>query len=110
MAKFIVLYRASQSALDQMSNATSEQAKAGMDAWMAWADSAGDAVVELGAPLGDASTVGASTASSAGDLVCGFSILQSDSKDAIVALLQEHPHLQMSGSIEVLEFLSMSGM
>jgi hypothetical protein len=109
MVKFVVLYHASQSTLDQMSDASPEQAQAGMDAWMAWAVRAGDAVVDLGAPLGAAVSIGPSSASSEGDLVCGFSILQSESKDSLIALLGEHPHLNMGGSIELLEFLPMSG-
>jgi hypothetical protein len=36
MKKFIALYLAPTSALEQMKKATPEQMKAGMDAWMAW--------------------------------------------------------------------------
>ena len=41
-----------------MAKATPEQAKAGMDPWMAWAGKAGKAVVDLGAPLAEGATVG----------------------------------------------------
>jgi hypothetical protein len=51
MAKFMVLYLADQSARDQMAQGTPDQRKAGMDAWMAWASSAGKMIVDLGAPL-----------------------------------------------------------
>jgi hypothetical protein len=37
MSKFLVLYRSSVSAREQMANATPEQAQAGMQAWQAWA-------------------------------------------------------------------------
>jgi hypothetical protein len=37
VARFLVLYHSSTSAREQMANATPEQAKAGMDAWMSWA-------------------------------------------------------------------------
>jgi hypothetical protein len=39
----------------------------------------------------------------------GFSIMQADSADAVTDLLAGHPHLQWGGSIEVLEFLPMTG-
>jgi len=52
MAKFMVLYRSPYTAEEQMANASPEQAQAGMEAWMAWAKEAGDAVVDLGMPLG----------------------------------------------------------
>ena len=53
MNKYLVLYNSPASAAEQMANATPEQAKAGMDAWMAWAQKSGEAVVDLGMPLGD---------------------------------------------------------
>jgi hypothetical protein len=109
MAKFMILYRSSTTAREQMANATPEQMKAGMDAWMAWAGKAGEAVVDLGAPLGSSGHVGAG-ASAAADL-SGYSVLQADSAQAVEAVLDGHPHLEMPGSsIEVLEILSMPGM
>jgi hypothetical protein len=40
MQKFLVLYQSTVPASEQMKNATPAQAKAGMDAWMAWAGQA----------------------------------------------------------------------
>ncbi len=110
MTKFMVLYRSDVSARDQMAGATAEQAQAGMDAWMAWAAKAGEAIVDLGAPLADAAYLGAGSAGGASGHVTGFSILQAESADAITSVLDGHPHLESGGSIEVLEFLSMPGM
>jgi hypothetical protein len=53
--------------------------------------------------LGKSATAGDS------DHISGFSILQAESADALTGVLDGHPHLQMRGSIEVLEFLSMPG-
>ncbi len=109
MAKFMVLYRSSTSAREQMANATPEQMKAGMDAWMTWAGKAGEAIVDLGAPLAPAGHVGAGSPAAA-DL-SGYSILQAHSARAVEAILDGHPHLDMPGSsIEVLELLAMPGM
>jgi hypothetical protein len=108
MAKFMILYRSSTSARDQMANATPEQMKAGMDAWMVWAAKAGDAVVDLGTPLAPATHVG--SAASAADFA-GYSILQAASAAEIAGILDGHPHLEMPGnSIDVLEMLAMPGM
>jgi hypothetical protein len=41
-----------------MASVTAEQAHAGMELWQAWAGRAGGALVDLGAPLGDAAIVG----------------------------------------------------
>jgi hypothetical protein len=51
VAKYLVLYRSTMTADELMSQNNPEQAQAGMDAWMAWAQQAGDAIVDLGAPL-----------------------------------------------------------
>ena len=98
MPKFLVLYRSSVSARAQMASATPEQAQAGMQAWQAWAEKAGPAIVDFGAPLdGD------------GD-VTGFSILQSDSRSALDGLLADHPHRHAPGAaIDVLELMPMPG-
>jgi hypothetical protein len=107
MAKFMVLYRSDVPARDMMAGITQEQAQAGMDAWMTWAGKAGDAIVDLGSPLGDAATVGPAAATSSH--VTGFSILHAESADAVTAILDGHPHLEMGGSIEILEFLPVPG-
>jgi hypothetical protein len=109
MAKFMIVYRATTSTREQMANATPEQMKAGMEAWMAWAGKAGDALVDLGSPLGYSTHVG--SADSGGEDVSGYSILQADSARDITNVLDGHPHLEMPGSsIDVLELLTMPGM
>jgi len=99
VSKFLVLYRSPVSARDQIANATPEQAQAGMQAWQAWAESAGPALVDLGAPL-----------DGEGD-VTGFSVLQADSRASLDELLADHPHRHTPGaSIEILEFMAIPGM
>jgi hypothetical protein len=104
MTKFLVLYRAATTAAEQMAAGTPEQAQAGMEAWMAWAQRAGDAVVDLGAPLGVVEPGG-----DAGDPVGGYSILQAEDAEALSKVLDGHPHTAMGGRIEILELLSMPG-
>ena len=110
MTRFLVLYRSSVSARNQMANATPEQAKAGMEAWMTWAAKAGDAIVDLGSPLAPAAHVGPASPGVDAEQLSGFSILQSESADALTKVLDGHPHLGMEGSsIEVLEYLPIPG-
>lgn len=110
MTKFMVLYKSRVSARDQMAYSAGEQAEAGMAAWMAWAAKAGEAIVDLGAPLADAAHIGSGTMAEGTGYVTGFSVLQAESADAVVGVLDGHPHVEAGGSIEVLEFLSMPGM
>ena len=105
MAKFLVLYRSRTTAAEQMTAGTPEQARAGMEAWMTWAQRAGDAVVDLGSPLTVVEPGG-----DAGDPIGGFSVLQADDAEALGKVLDGHPHAAMGGTIEILEFLPMPGM
>jgi hypothetical protein len=109
MKRYLVLYRAPSTAKEQMSKATPEQSKAVMDAWMSWAKKAGAAIVELGAPTGESQKYTGSKASQAGDATLGgYSILQADSKGALDAVLDGHPHFSMPGAaIEVHEIMPM---
>jgi hypothetical protein len=106
MKKFLVLYRDPIGARERMASVTPEQSKAGMDAWMSWANANRSAIVDLGSPV--ANTTGAG---SEGVAIAGFSILQADSASAMDEILANHPHRVMpDASIEVLEFLPMPGM
>ena len=105
--KFLVIYTSPVSAREQMANVTPEQAQAGMELWTAWAGRAGDAIVDLGAPLGDAAIVGDGDAY--GDLA-GYSILEASSREAVMELLRDHPHFHTpDGQVEVHEMLSVPG-
>lgn len=112
MKKFLVLYNSSVSAAQQMANATPEQAKAGMDAWMAWAGKAGPAIVDMGCPLGAATAFTSPTdRKPASDTLGGYSVFQAESVDALKSVLEGHPHFMAPGaSIEVHEFIPLPGM
>jgi hypothetical protein len=105
VTNYLVLYRSSMTAGEQMAQSTPEQAQAGMDAWMAWAEEAGGAVVDLGTPLAVVDPGGDS-----GDPIGGYSILQAESHEALDKVLAGHPHKTMGGTIETLECLSLPGM
>lgn len=111
MAKYMVLYRSSVSAQEQMASASPEQAQEGMAMWMRWAEKAGPAIVDLGSPLGASHAVPSAADLQGGMTIGGFSVLQADSADDVDKLLDDHPHLQMPGAvIEVLEYLEIPGM
>ncbi len=110
MKRYLVLYRAPATAMEQMSKATPEQHKGVMDAWLAWAKKAGPALVELGSPTAHAQKYTSSKgAAQTGDAsIGGYSILQADSNDALSEVLTGHPHFTTPGSaIEVHELLPM---
>jgi hypothetical protein len=109
MTRYLLLYRASVSAPEQMADSSPEAAQAGMDAWMAWAGKAGGAIVDMGSPVAAATSIGADR--EGGDPIGGFSILEAESIDALRDLLDGHPHLDLDGAaIEVHELLPLPGM
>lgn len=112
MKKFIVVYFAPKSAVAQMQNASPEDMKKGMEPWMEWVKKCGDAVVDLGTPLGNGMTVGKSGVSASNKDLNGYSIIQAESMEAAVELLKGHPHLNWAEGceIEVYESFPLPGM
>jgi hypothetical protein len=108
MKKFLVLYRSTVSSREQMSKATPEQAKAGMDAWIGWAKRTGTALVDMGNPLGETGVVHGSAVPG---YIGGYSVVQAETLEAAKRLFEGHPHLGApSASIELLEMLPLPGM
>jgi hypothetical protein len=115
VAKYMVLYRSSVSAQEQMASVNPEDAQAGMELWMNWAGRVGGAMADMGSPLATVAVVdqaGSSSGGTGGPFIGGFSILEADSVDAVKGLLADHPHFHAPGdpAIEVLEFLPIPGM
>ncbi len=106
--KFLVLYRAPVSAQQQIEGSTPEQRKTGMEAWMLWAHKVGDAMVDMGSPLGEAATIGGKAPKG---YIGGFSVLRADDIGKAKKLLDGHPHLMLEGAtIDVMEYLPTPGM
>jgi hypothetical protein len=112
MKKFLVLYKASPAAFQQMMKSTPEQQKAGMDAWMTWGKKAATSIVDMGAPLGKSVRVATTgVASPTTNDLGGFSILQAESSEALAETMKGHPHFMTpEGFIEVVELMSIPGM
>ena len=111
MKKFLVLYKSSVPAAQQMAGASPEQLKAGMDLWKSWAQQAQRSIVDLGMPLGNPTKIEGTSVQPGDSHVAGFSILQAESQRALTDLLMRHPHQHAPGaSIEVLEMMPMPGM
>lgn len=107
MRKFLVLYMSPISAEEQMQNASPED----MKPWMKWFEEHTQAIVEMGAPLGNEMTVTKAGSSKPKTFMVGYSILQAEDASAVTSMLSDHPHFMMEGSgIEVLELMPTPGM
>jgi hypothetical protein len=78
-----------------------EKAKAAFGAWVA---EAGDALVDPGAPLQMVKQVAAGDAPAPVE-IGGYSIVEADSVDAVVALLRTHPYVARGGTLQVNQVL-----
>ena len=101
MARYVVIYHASREAVEAMKDATPEDMKKGMEPWMAWAESCGDGLVDLGTPLGGGLKVTKSGSSPSDKDVAGYSILEAEDMEGALALLQGHPHLEWMPGCEI---------
>ena len=111
MKKFLVLFKASAEEFATAMKATPDQAKAGMDAWMAWSQKAASSLVDMGGPLGKAIRVTPAGASPVSNDLGGYSVMQAESKEALAASMKGHPHFMIgpSASIEITELVPMPG-
>ncbi len=112
MGKYVVIYHADANSVAAMQAMAPEQMQEGMKAWMNWGEGIGDALVDFGTPLAGGMKVSASGSAPSDKEVNGYSILEAESMDAAVAMLQGHPHLAMGAGcdIEVHEALPTPGM
>lgn len=111
MPKFIVLYRSPFPVADMLKSVTPAEMQEGMKEWQAWVEKCGDSLVEMGSPLGRGVSVtwsGDSSTTAEGG-VTGYSIVQADTLDAALTLLEGHPHLGWHEDcrIDVQELLEM---
>jgi hypothetical protein len=116
MKKYLVLYKAEAakggpSVAEMLASATPEQMEAGMAVWAAWHAKCQGSIVDMGAPLGNATNLEGGNATKAETAITGYSILQAASLEDAIALMDGHPHFNMPGAaIEVLESIPMPGM
>ena len=116
MNKYLVLYRSEgaltgPSVAEMFQNSTPEQMAAGMAAWQAWQEKTGSAVTDLGAPLDKSTTVSEGVATTGKTSITGYTLLEAESLDSAVALMEDHPHFHMPGSsVQILECVKMPGM
>jgi hypothetical protein len=90
MPKFMLLYKGQAT---DMSKMTEEQQKAVMDKWGAWMGKVGTALADIGAPLGQATSVVDNGSAGTPAAVSGYSIVEADNLEAAKALTNGHPFL-----------------
>ena len=101
MKKFLVIYHAPAEAMDKMKDVTPEEREAVMKPWMDWAAACGDGLIDLGTPLAGGQKVTPDGTSPSDKQVAGYSMLQAESMDEAVKMLEGHPHLSWTAGCEI---------
>lgn len=103
MPQFIFTYHGGQKP------ETPEEGQKHMQEWKDWADSLGSALVNPGTPVGVTKVLGSNGVSNepSPHPIMGFSILEADSIDKALGLLQNCPHIKYGGTLEVSEMMQM---
>lgn len=103
MAQYIIVY------IGGNQPASEEEGKQHMARYKAWLEGLGDAVLSPATPFGNTRTIGADRSvaegSSAG--ISGYTTVQAESIDAAVAIARDCPFLDLGGTLEVAELMSM---
>lgn len=99
MAKFLITYYAADMPSDPESIADTRRA------FMRWAEQAGPALAEIGAPVRSARTIGAEGAQDAvaAQPLMGWSMIEAADTDAAVRLVQDHPFISRGGILQISE-------
>jgi len=105
MKKFVALYFAPRSAIEQFSKASPEQMKAGMERWMKWVKAHEKSLPDAGAPLGKTKRITPQGVSDTRNEITGYSIVQAESAEAAAKLFgSDHPHFMIPGGfVELIE-------
>jgi hypothetical protein len=95
MAKFMLLYRGNATPPENM---TEEQTAEVMGQWNAWIDKHGAALLDVGTPFGNRTSVGGDGAEQAPTNLNGYTIVEAESLETAKAFCDGHPFLHGTGA------------
>lgn len=99
MKKFLVLYRMDIAKMrEMMANFSKEDQEKDMAAWKAWMEKHMASFADGGNPVGKNTQVTKSGATEVSNDVGGYAIMQGESKEEVIKVLMESPHLNMPGT------------
>ncbi len=111
MKKFIIVYTAGDSALEETKKMTPEEMQQSMGLWKQWFDKQGDKLVDMGAPLGNGVSVFKGGNSKPQPHVVGSSVVMVNDIDEVKAMIADHPHLNSDDTgIDIFEVFPAPGM
>jgi hypothetical protein len=99
MARYLVTYHGSTMSHEP------EAMQQARNAFMAWTQKVGSALVEPGAPIASTRTVSSSetTDRPAEGPLQGWSVIEAESPEAVAGILSDHPFLSRGGTLQINE-------
>lgn len=115
MKKFLVLYLAPASVIDDWKKTDPQQRKAAEEKmqreWKEWMGSHASMLADAGAGVGKTKRVTAQGSSDSRNEVMLYAMVNAESHGAAAAAFEKHPHLQIpQASIEIMELNPLQGM
>jgi len=109
MKKYIILYMLPVAIMQEMSEKTTpEEWAKEMEDWTVWIKKYQECFIDEGNPAGKNTRVDINGSAEISNEVVGYSIMQGESKEAILEILKESPHLTATGAyVEVMERIEM---
>ena len=91
-----------------MSESTPEARQKGMEEWKTWMTAHAADMADMGGPVGKNSHVTKEGATEMSNDVGGYTVFNSESKEALTTLLADNPHFSMPGAtVDMMEIVSM---
>lgn len=117
MKNFLAVYTGSDasrkaSGWDELSEAEQQaRQRQGMQAWQHWAATNKEAIVDMGAPLGETTRVSRQGVENIRNAMAAFTIVRADSREAAATMFEGHPHFTIfpGDAVEIMECLPMPG-
>jgi hypothetical protein len=101
MGRYIVAYHAPLTARQRLAQATPQEAMAGVQQWIGWAQRLGPKLVDPGKPFGQAMRVTSEGTSPTQSDIVGISIIDADDMTGALALVGDHHHLHWAPGCEI---------
>lgn len=111
MKTFLAIYTGSPESMEQWKSldASTREAreKTGKAAWMEWATTHANDIVDLGNPLGKTKRMTSAGITDIRNAMAAYSVVKAESHEAAVKLFENHPHFAIfpGDGVEVMECL-----
>ena len=116
MKNYLAIYLGSAAGMDRWKQLPDSERKpleeAGVKAWHAWVAANGNAITQMGSPLGKTKRVSKQGTADVRNEMGAWTVVQAASHEEAAAMFADHPHFTIfpGDAIEVMELMPIPGM